>query len=163
MCAVKNNKIILCLSVLILCITFFAFYNSGKSFKVTHAQSEAVVEVINPVIQKSEVKVGQEALRLYIRKAAHVIEFAVLGAAVMLLVLRIKWQYNKSFVGFAFFYVLAVGTLDEFIQSLSDRSSRVVDVLLDFSGAIIGFLIAFILVKMVIYIISKINRKRGVA
>ncbi len=156
----RKNMIIICLSAIIIFITAFAFYNSGKSFKTTHAESEAVVEVINPVIQKNEISVGQEALRLYIRKVAHVIEFAVLGAAVMLLTMRIKYQYGRSLFGFAFFYVLAVGTADEFIQSLRDRSSLVSDVLLDFAGAMIGFLMAFLAVKISVFIARKIKSKR---
>lgn len=156
----KNNKLIIILTVVILFITGFAFYNSAKNFTTTHAESEAVVEAINPVIQKNEIKVGQENLRFYIRKFAHVIEFAALGASVMCLAMRIKAQYNKSLFGFAFFYVLFVGTVDEFIQSLNDRSSLVSDVLLDFFGALIGFAFAFVAVKIVCIIIKN-YRIRG--
>lgn len=151
----KNKIIIILLSAIIVFITAFAFYNSAKSFKTTHTESESVVEVINPVIQKNDIKVGQEALRLYIRKSAHIIEFAALGAAVMSLVLCIKKQYGKSFFGFAFFYVLIVGVTDEFIQSLRDRSSLVSDVLLDFIGAMLGFVLVFVVVKMVCIVMEK--------
>ncbi len=155
-----KNKLIIFLTAIILFITFFAFYNSAKNFKTTHAESEAVVEVINPVIEKNEIKVGQEDLRFYLRKSAHLIEFAMLGAAVMGLVLRIKSQYNKSYLGFAFFYVLFTGTVDEFIQSLNDRSSLVTDVLIDFAGALIGFIAVFVIVETVCII--KKHKAKGV-
>lgn len=151
----KNKITIILLSAIIVFITAFAFYNSAKSFKTTHAESEAVVEVINPVFESKKIDVGQEALRLYIRKSAHIIEFALLGAAVMCLVLHIKRQYHKSFFGFAFFYVLMVGVTDEYIQSFRDRSSLVSDVVFDFMGAMIGFVLTFAIVKTVCIIIKK--------
>jgi len=78
----------------------------------------------------------------FVRKLAHVSEFAALGIAVAFLHRKYtQYTLHKSFYGFAVFYGLAAAVTDEFIQSFSDRSDSVRDVLIDFSGYLIGALL----------------------
>lgn len=82
-----------------------------------------------------------------LRKIAHVIEYALLGISVISLSIKINSRFQKSTIGFSFFFVLAVAVLDEHIQSFSDRSSSTGDIILDFFGALIGFLMGWLMIK----------------
>ena len=98
-------------------------------------------------ITNSEVQVS-----FIVRKGAHLAEFFLLGFLVMYAVAEVKKKL-PSMVGFGYFYVLLVAVTDEFIQSFSDRTSSVKDVLIDFTGAFIGF-VAFMFIG---YCVSKFN------
>ena len=90
----------------------------------------------------------KETLELIVRKSAHMIEYAFLGVPVICMSLRIYDRYKKPLLGFSLFYVLAVAVTDEHIQSFSDRTSSTGDIILDFFGAMIGFLLGWILVRI---------------
>ena len=92
-----------------------------------------------------------------IRKLAHFTEFAVFG-------FFLSWtvrEYAGGFKGQIFkvlFFLLSVPVTDETIQYFSlGRSAEVKDVLLDFSGAVFGFLVIAALSALA----GKIAAKRG--
>ena len=82
-------------------------------------------------------------------------EFCILSVFTALLAVKIYKYKNEALFGFALFYVLAVAVSDEFIQYFSGRGSSVVDVVIDFSGATIGFLIIY----SIYYFIPAIRKK----
>ena len=82
-----------------------------------------------------------------IRKVGHFCEYAALG---FLYGIKFRqgrkngqWVYNYTMAG------LATAVADESIQILSGRGPMVVDVLLDFSGFIVGFAVVQLVAKLV--------------
>lgn len=78
------------------------------------------------------------------RKFAHMGEFFILGVQVFLLNLNLFGLKISKLLLFLPIGLL-VGGLDEGIQVLSNRGASFVDVLIDFSGFTISFLIFFII------------------
>lgn len=149
---IKNNICIVISALLVLLTTLFIFYNSSKSNEASHNDSQFFSEIISGNSVKTAVKTVNEPFVFSIRKIAHLIEFAALGISVICLILSIKQKIGKAFFGSGLFYVLAVAVADEYLQTFSGRSSSINDILLDFTGAVIGFLLTLILVFIVKYI-----------
>ena len=79
----------------------------------------------------------QQTLSYLVRKAAHFIEYLILGI-LLYFILRV---FNVSVINqsiYALFVVLLCAVLDEYFQSFLARTSSVSDVLLDFSGGLVG-------------------------
>ncbi|WP_242960953.1 VanZ family protein [Clostridium peptidivorans] len=76
-----------------------------------------------------------------IRRGAHALEYIMLA----ILIANVFWQFgirNKNVIVYVLFIALFYAVLDEFHQSfVKGRTSEVGDVLLDFSGAILGTVI----------------------
>ena len=176
----KNIKLhILLFGIAVLLITSFIFGNSFKDYETSQKVSDKIATVIAP----DEENLGQAvdsmkeiggkistvtdhneypqeiSIGFVIRLFAHLIEFGALGVAVMGLVLSVKREWGKGFFGFGFFYVLAVAVLDEYIQSFSDRSSSIGDVLLDFSGALLGFALTAAVFYLILWIKARKSNK----
>ncbi len=117
-------------------ITGFIFFNSFKDFAASHHISDPVTQIVDHYVEKPQ----NLDLSYLIRKAAHWIEFSALGAAVCCLI-QSMGNEKKTLLGYGLFYLLLVGVADEYWQSFSDRSSLASDVLLDFAGAIFGFVV----------------------
>lgn len=128
---------------IVVAITVFIFSNSIRSYDASRNTSDAVSEIILPNEYATN-----EAISLLIRKIAHLVEYAALGCAVMLVVLAFRNDAGKMLYGTGLFYVLAVAVIDEHIQSFSDRTSSTGDIILDFGGALIGFLVSWLVVKL---------------
>ncbi len=132
-----KKRIYGCLFVLVLC---FIFGNSVLSREASGAISHFVAEIIGKV---SGGDTGEEGHYL-IRKMAHLIEFAALGAISHLFFdSLIRDKYRKyvtiSFVG------MATPLIDETIQIFSDRGSAIADVWIDMGGYLIGTAVIFAL------------------
>ena len=123
----------------LLVLLVFIFGNSLLKSEISHSSSETITQMLTA-------SQGERALLLeyLFRKLAHIIEFASLGALIMFL--KIFYARTGKFVSvwLCCFSVLAVGVLDEFLQSFSNRSSSVSDVLLDFGGGLLGITFAVI-------------------
>ncbi len=148
---------ILCLLLLTVLITVLIFANSFEDVAKSHEKSNAVTDVVESVVNDQDETVT--VLNSQIRKFAHIFEFALLGITVTLCLYLIKRCYSKRFYGFGCFYALAIAVLDEYIQSFSNRTSAVKDILLDFSGFLIGAVLVLIGVR-VFLIMRKIKEKR---
>lgn len=90
---------------------------------------------------KNSNTVNDEKLQIenyFIRKGAHALEYIVLA----ILIGNLFFQFgikNKNVIVYVLFIALFYAVLDEFHQSfVSNRTSQVGDVFLDFSGAIFG-------------------------
>lgn len=89
-----------------------------------------------------------DLVKLIIRKGAHFSEFCLLGILITLCFIAIGKKISY-YTGTIFFICLSVGVTDEFIQSfIVGRSSEVRDVLIDFSGALLGYLIVILIFKI---------------
>ena len=93
---------------------------------------------------KSEIsllsKFSYEQLSYMIRKSAHFFEYAVLAVLIGSLLYPYRYTWMNRII-YALFMVLLCAILDEYFQSFVDgRNSSVKDILIDFSGAIVGCL-----------------------
>lgn len=123
--------------LLIFLTVAFIFYNSAQPVEESKEKSASVAETI---AQKSkeeyEKPADWRAFVAHVRKAAHAIEFFVLGLELSALFLAVL---HRPSVPQAIWNILsaalAVAVADESIQILSGRGPKVQDVLLDFCGA----------------------------
>ncbi len=151
----KKAKIqyrILFLTICVVLITCFVFANSLKDAEASLKSSNSVTELIVTDADNPDYLL----INAIVRKLAHVIEFGVLGVAVMWLLISVRDIYHRALFGYGFFYVLMVAVIDEYIQSFSDRTSAVADVLLDFDGALIGLALGW----CIIYVSKKIKNMK---
>ena len=141
------------LSVLIIA---FIFYQSAQQAEQSNAVSGGLMEwlrvFLEPLFESDEV------MHKFVRKTAHFVEFAALGGSLGLFADGLIQRFWKSWAAFMpLFVTLFTAVTDEFIQSFSDRTSMVKDVLLDFSGGLFGILCSVIVVQ----VISSLQKKRG--
>ena len=146
----KYAWVLYCLFVL--AVTCFIWRNSIMDAAASSQSSNVIVDMIAPA-DPNKVDFWSK----WIRKAAHIVEYAMLGVAVSCLVHYVKSHYHRISYGWAFFYVLAVAVTDEHIQSFSDRSSSTNDIVLDFIGAVLGF----VLVLLAIQVYFKVKKLRN--
>lgn len=144
----KTAKRIIFSCVLVILATAFIFSNSLKNGEQSNKDSGVIEEVVEPIIIGITHDPNTD-VNFIVRKGAHLTEFCVLGITVMCTVLAVYTRFGKKIMGYGFFYVLAVAVTDEFIQSFSDRTSSVRDVLIDFTGSMIGFLLVFAVVSII--------------
>lgn len=139
-----NYKVLAVLLVLTVIVTGFIFGNSLQNSEESNKASDVIEEVVEPIINEV---VGENKIDVnyFVRKGAHLTEFFALGLIVMGAVVTVGWKY----AGYGLFYVLAVAVTDEYIQSFSDRTSSVSDVLIDFTGAMIGFAVCAVVFLLV--------------
>ena len=84
----------------------------------------------------------------FVRKSAHFCEFGLLGCELMLLFwlrsgLRFQNACNAAFAA------LLSAVTDETIQIFVGRGSQVLDVVLDFSGALTGLLFVSLVIRLI--------------
>lgn len=152
------NRMIVVFSIIALIAVSFIFHNSFQNIEDSTERSSKVSESIQSVVDpKSEIE--EKDFHEGVRKTAHGIEFAILGIAISGLMISIYKRFHRSFVGFALFLLLAVAVCDEFIQNFNDRSSQISDVLIDFGGAVAGFLLLILVALLVSHFRKKHARK----
>ena len=122
----------------------FIWFNSTLSAETSSSASLYLTRFIKTVMDNLpidyEFNVHSLAeLHHLVRKAAHFVEFAVLG---LFLCCALQAWRLKSRLGFGFIWwaAVAVATADEFIQlSAPGRSGQITDIMLDFGGALVGW------------------------
>lgn len=136
----KQWYLILLFSLLTLLCTAFIFSNSLKSGSASGHQSGRVLSILRPILDPNG-HIPVETLHFFIRKLAHGTEFCMLAICLggLLWSIYAAWGRTVPFLGL--FLALGVAVTDEFIQSFTGRTSSVRDVLIDFSGALVGFLL----------------------
>ena len=161
-----KNKLHLFFRVLLplLCLATIAFIfsNSLQTASVSSTQSSAVVEIVQDVAEivapQSQIARGNptalELLHTFIRKSAHFLEFALLGALYC-------WTYFSYTENSKKLYIPAVTVfpvpfMDEAIQLFVEgRGASITDVGIDMCGVIFGVLFAFVSVLCIKKIISR--------
>ncbi len=139
---IKNKKAILP-SALIAAVTAFIFSNSLKDGLESQEDSDVILAWFRPLLEWIFGK-DPEVLNYVVRKAAHMAEFFVLA----LLICWLSHAVKKKFHGYGLLYPLSVAIIDEFIQSFTGRTSMVLDVMIDFAGALIGFGLVLLIRKI---------------
>ena len=98
----------------------------------------------------------------FIRKAAHFSEFALLGVLSTTLILLLMWSFPNLKLRYwmtvliPLLFCLLYAISDEVHQIFTGRGPRATDVLIDFAGAVTGFILA----QGVAYLIRTLVRKR---
>ena len=122
----------------------FIFSNSLDNAEKSSHKSGVVTKVVQDVV--SAVSPGSTVSEHTIRKLGHFTEFMGLGLLLMLCVRIYTKRYLQN-IFLPLFGSLAAAVADEMIQLTSaGRSSEVKDVVIDFSGAVVGILICVLCV-----------------
>lgn len=149
-----KNRIRFIVSICLLIITIiFIWSNSAESGVKSSEKSSRIVDFIKPTLDRND-NIPYEQFEIIIRKGAHFLEFAVLGAELSIsyifgALLKNKKHNNKAIIMIipAFFIAFA----DELIQLTSDgRACRFSDIIIDTSGALLGILIILLISELLI-------------
>ena len=149
------------LVILIFSIIFtlgFIFSNSTVSKTISAGQSSAIVEQIKPIVDPED-KIPADTFQHYVRKSAHFAEYLLLGFEFFALLILLRGNFSWK-LPCALLFPLISALVDETLQVFSERGSGVIDVWLDFAGALAGYA-ACALVFLIFYTFSvKISKKR---
>lgn len=154
----KQNRFavwMLAVSLILTLLTMgYIFYNSSQPRAVSAARSDAIEEKVNQVIESHEQQspaapsqgnpqtpAQKPWLVRNVRKFAHVIEFMALGVCLGGFCGGLYLLRRRVFVFLPLFWSLGTAVGDECLQLFTERGSEVVDVVLDFAGALIGLLL----------------------
>ena len=157
----KNTRlgIRLVLGLLIIANLSMIFLFSAQSSDASDQTSGQVTSVIaNLVIKDFDDKSDAEQTEILeqihplIRKLAHMTEFGMLGALILLFLLT--WESNLTLqYADALLLVLTTASIDEYSQTFSaGRTAQPTDVLIDFFGALLCC-------SFILLIVCKIRRK----
>ena len=128
------------LGCLVLMMTGFILYQGTRPIHISLQSSDYVVYKLMSLVEKvvpSRYDEFYQLANVIVRKGAHLFEYSMLGSLLYLLFKCFKQREYNCWI-YALFLVLLCATIDEFFQSFVGRTSSVRDVLIDFSGAIIG-------------------------
>ena len=125
----------------------FIFLNSSQDGEISHERSTKFVSEYSSKIATKLLKytnLDASQMDIITRKCAHGFEFMIL--VVILIICFNVLRVNKiNTIIYSLFIVLLIATFDETIQLfIPDRTSKVTDILIDFSGGIAGCIIASI-------------------
>lgn len=156
-----KQRILLLLTGLaaVACVAFI-WGNSLLPATQSAQASRSVLDVLNPLLELLHIPTANA--HHLIRKMAHMSEFALLGLLWTALLLQIKQIHLSAALALAGCFALLVALTDETIQLFSPgRGSQVTDVWIDFAGACLGILLAWILRWLRIHVQSKHAKKHG--
>lgn len=143
----EKKRRVLSTVLICLCIATVAFIwgNSMLGSKASSNVSNSVLGALNPIIRRFGIVSKDD---LWLRKLAHFTEFAALGAELLFLA-AVRRRLGLQAASNCAFTALLAALTDETIQLISGRNSQVLDVLLDFSGALTGILIAWLICRLI--------------
>lgn len=127
-----------------LCVIFYLSSGSGSAAETSRIIGP-LVKFFFPAVEESTL----QAIHAFIRKAAHVTEYAILAALAARVALRsgVSWIRDYWAV-LPLFLVAATAAADEFNQSFNaQRTGSPWDVLLDISGGSAALVILWLLKK----------------
>ena len=151
----RRTHLIISLSLIVLTVGFI-WINSALPGQDSSQLSDRVRAILEKIMNFMNFPDGIRAFLLsYVRKVAHAVEYAVIGAE-----LGFLWSgLGKGFQGLwnAWSAVLAISVCDETIQLFAmSRGPQITDVLLDTVSGTVGILIVYLL-----WIIIKCIRNKG--
>ena len=143
----EKKRRVLSAVLICLCTATVAFIwgNSMLGSKASSNVSNSVLGALDPIIRRFGIVSKDD---LWLRKLAHFTEFAALGAELLFLA-AVKGKSGFQTASNCAFASLLDALTDETIQLASGRNSQVLDVLLDFSGALTGILIAWLICRLI--------------
>lgn len=148
----KKRPLIFWLSLLLFLFLFvagiaitidFIFHNSMENGIVSYARSDAYIGITNYYAAQFGLPPMDSN---FIRKAAHFLEYALLGFLLMLC-LRVCTPRCFRHISWPLLLVLVIADADEMLQlNVADRACLLSDVWIDFAGGFTGILAGLILV-----------------
>lgn len=150
----KRNFSIWILAGFVLLAILFIFCNSLQNGPESKEASNTVMEFLRPVLDLIPGLEDPENREFVIRKGAHLFEFFLLGVLSGSFAVVFQRRFGKPFWAHVLFLALLAAVIDEFIQSFTGRTSEVSDVLIDFAGALIGF-VAVLLMDGIIHLVRR--------
>ncbi len=146
--------------MLIVLTLAFIFGNSLLTVEKSNNASSGIVDMVEqiPPVQNAITndKITKPQLTEIVRSFAHAIEFMVLAAELMTLVLLLNLKPLVYAAFLPLFASLAFGVIDESLQMMNDRSPQIEDILKDFAGAVVG-----VLTVLCVYAVILCIQKRG--
>ena len=142
------------LIIIVLMAVIFIYMNSMATAMTSTQQSYIVLDFIYPFIEK----LGLENINVifYVRKSAHILEFAFLGFCVSLVINHISDKKYKC-ISLGLPICMFIALIDETIQLFSEgRAGLVSDIWIDTFGSLIGIIVFFIC----LYIYKLIFKKK---
>ena len=156
------RKILIVLDLLLILSTLiFIFWNSLQTDVESDGMSTNIAEKIGNAVPpiKEAIERDETVLRKlnsFVRSMAHVTEFMVLGATVILLFILLKARPPRKYALISASLCILIGVLDEFLQLfVSGRGCQAVDVLKDSLGAILGILFVSAMYKISKRVLTK--------
>ncbi len=178
------KQVFLCLTIGWMC---FVFYQGSRQIDESFSHSDVIVDQVIEIIetiqetfkkkpastetnqvvtQKPENQVDEVALTkekfrkdvaYIIRKSAHFFEYGLLAALLAITFYLLK-QSKLNLVIYSLFITLLCAVGDEFYQSFIGRSSNVRDIIIDFSGALVGITCVGVVLGLIKSLKSKIMK-----
>ena len=161
----KKNIIRTLLLLILIADMVFIFVNSAQDSTESATTSQSVTEMVAPVIVPNYKEMDSEtqkqavsSLDVYLREAAHLLQFVPMGFALYLLLCTFSLPFRIRYIEipitlcFGILYALS----DEIHQIFSPgRAFQLFDIMMDTCGVTIGLIAALILNL----IIAKINKR----
>lgn len=138
---IKSNSLII-LWLLAAAVTAFIWANSAVDAERSGNISQNVVEIVCGILGEEIEDEAMASANFTVRKIAHFSEFCLLGIIYALIKIKLDGKSFSALIFFPLFCTLLTAVSDEFLQSFTGRGSSVRDVLIDFSGASFGILLA---------------------
>lgn len=153
-----KKQIFLCAWVTLILLTVaFIFYNSAQSVSESKEAATSVAQTLSPITQEEyETSADWKDFVMQVRKAAHAVEFFVLGTEFFILFFLLQKPRGLQTFWNVLSAPVVIAVADESIQILSGRGPKVQDVLLDFCGAAI----AVVLCSAVYFSVRFVYRKK---
>ena len=146
----------------------FIFYQGSRQMSDSYYNSDVIVNKVVSLIETiyenfssnstKEVIKRRAKLAYIIRKSAHFFEYGALATMLTIVFCSLK-KSTLNMMVYSLFITLLCAVMDEFYQSFINRGSRVQDIIIDFSGALVGTI--FVVIGMKIFTTIKIKKERG--
>ncbi len=143
---IRQKYKLIILIALTVAVTAFIWNNSTSSIEESKEISGGIMNFIKGIIDP-ENAINDDTFHVFIRKAAHFIEFFVL-AALYFLIRENSEKFKEKLLLLSPFASLLTAVIDEYIQSFTGRGTQVQDVLIDFAGALCGIAFMSALLKI---------------
>ena len=144
---------ILLLIVWMIVIFMFSQDSAVSSSEKSDKVASTIVNIISDITHSDNIEYYIDNIIVFVRKTAHFLEYLVLG----ILIINVLKDYRKLTFGvclFSILFCLGYAITDEIHQLfVSERSCRVLDILIDTSGSFTGILIYYLIRH------KKINKK----
>lgn len=140
----KKHILSYILILLIVLTVAFIWGNSMLDGESSAELSNGLLDKLRPYLALAGISPEDD---IWLRKLAHFCEFSLLGFELCLLFVLREKQGRAAFAS-ASVSALVVAAVDEGIQMFSGRYSHILDVLLDFCGAVCGAAVLLVILHL---------------
>ncbi|MBU3158338.1 VanZ family protein [Clostridium frigoris] len=134
---------------ILLCVFWLGliFYNGTRPGETSQKSSRGLIDFAGRVLNISSANIEKVGVKFndvnyYVRKNAHFFEYFIFSLLICSIVRQSKLQRSNK-IWMLLFLLLMFPVIDEFIQKyIPNRTSNVLDIIIDFSGGILGMFIS---------------------